>query len=97
MYYSPPGSSVHGIFQARILDWIAISFSGDLPDPEIEPGSPTLQADSLPPKLPGKPYTDVCTQTYKYICINIYICIYIYIYTHIIYYNNITIIPLLSA
>ena len=24
---SPPGSSVHGIFQARILEWIAISFS----------------------------------------------------------------------
>ena len=24
--YSPPGSSVHGIFQARILDWVAISF-----------------------------------------------------------------------
>ena len=95
MYYSPPGSSVHGIFQARILDWIATSFSGDLPDPEIEPGSPVLQADSLPPKIPGKPYTDVCMQTYKYICINIYICIYIY--THITYYNNITVIPLLSA
>ena len=27
MYYSPPGSSVHGIFQARILEWVAISFS----------------------------------------------------------------------
>ena len=25
--YSPPGSSVHGIFQARILEWVAISFS----------------------------------------------------------------------
>ena len=24
---SPPGSSVHGIFQARILEWVAISFS----------------------------------------------------------------------
>ena len=28
MDYSPPGSSVHGIFQARILDWVAISYSG---------------------------------------------------------------------
>ena len=27
MDYTPPGSSVHGIFQARILEWIAISFS----------------------------------------------------------------------
>ena len=26
--YSPADSSVHGIFQARILDWVAISFSG---------------------------------------------------------------------
>ena len=27
MGYSPPGSSVHGIFQARILQWVTISFS----------------------------------------------------------------------
>ena len=47
MDYSPPGSSVHEILQARILEWVAISFPGDLPDPGIKPGSPTLQADSL--------------------------------------------------
>ena len=41
------GSSVHGIFQARTLEWVAISFSGDLPDPGIESGSTTLQADDL--------------------------------------------------
>ena len=44
---SSPGSSVHGILQARILEWVAISFPGDLPDPGIEPRSLTLQADSL--------------------------------------------------
>ena len=33
---SPPGSFVHGILQARILEWVAIP--GDLPDPEIDPG-----------------------------------------------------------
>ena len=44
---SLPGSSVHGIFQARVLEWVAIS-TGDLPDPGIKPGSPTLQADPLP-------------------------------------------------
>ena len=27
MDYSPPGSSAHGIFQARILEWVAISYS----------------------------------------------------------------------
>ena len=39
---SLPGSSVHGIFQAIVLEWIAISFSRELPDPGIEPGTPTL-------------------------------------------------------
>ena len=28
MDYSLPGSSVHGIFQARVLEWVAIAFSG---------------------------------------------------------------------
>ena len=32
MDYSPPGSSVHGILQARILEWIAIPFPRDLPN-----------------------------------------------------------------
>ena len=37
--------------------WIGLLFSssGDLPDPEIEPASPALQADSLPSEPPGKP------------------------------------------
>ena len=39
---SLPGSSVHGIFQAIVLEWIAISFSSDLPDPGIKPRSPAL-------------------------------------------------------
>ena len=91
---SLPGSSVHGILQARILEWVAFPFSrgssqprdqtqgshiadrlftswatreaqeygsgwpipspADLLDPEIEPGSPALQVDSLPAELPGK-------------------------------------------
>ena len=39
------GSSVHGILQARILEWVALPSSGDLPDPGIKPESlmsPTL-------------------------------------------------------
>ena len=48
MGYSPPGSSVHGIAQARILEWPATSSPEDLPDSETEPGSPALQANSLP-------------------------------------------------
>ena len=52
---SPPGTSVHGTSQTRILEWVVISFSRgsflDPPDPGIEPvspASPALQADSLP-------------------------------------------------
>ena len=36
---SPPGFSVHRILQARILEWVAMPFSTDLPDPGIEPTS----------------------------------------------------------
>ena len=52
---SLPGSSIHGILQARKLEWVAISFSRDLLDPGIEPRSPALQADALPSAPPGKP------------------------------------------
>ena len=42
---SSPGSSVHGVLQARKLEWVAISFStGDLLDPGIEPMSLTSPA-----------------------------------------------------
>ena len=39
MDWSPPGSSVHGIFQARILKWLSLPTPGDLPNPGIEPTS----------------------------------------------------------
>ena len=51
---SPPGYSVHGIFQARILEWVAIFLlQANLPNPGIEPRCPALQADSLPSKPPS--------------------------------------------
>ena len=46
--YSLLGSSVHRISQASLLEWVAIPFPGVLPDPGVEPISPTFQADSLP-------------------------------------------------
>ena len=52
---SSPGSSVCGILQARILEWVPCPPPGDLPDPGIKPWSPVLQADSLPSDPPGKP------------------------------------------
>ena len=36
---SSPGSSVFGILQARILEWVAISSSGNLPNPGAQPAS----------------------------------------------------------
>ena len=44
-YCSPPGSSVHGILQARALGWVVIPPPGDLPNPGLEPtslGAPAL-------------------------------------------------------
>ena len=47
---SLPGSSFHGILQARILEWVTISFSRG----SFQPRSLALQADSLPSELPEK-------------------------------------------
>ena len=55
---SSPGSSLNGILQARILEWVASGVGtppGYLPNPGIEPGSAALQADSLLSEPPGKP------------------------------------------
>ena len=41
------GPSIHGILQARILEWVAISFSRGSSWPRIEPGSPALQTDAF--------------------------------------------------
>ena len=47
LYYpmdcSLPGSFVHGILQAKILEWVAIPFPGYLPDPGIKPWSPACR------------------------------------------------------
>ena len=58
--------SVHGILQARILEWVFTPWEweeweepfpspGDFPDPGNEPESPALQADSLPSEILRKP------------------------------------------
>ena len=54
MGYSPPGSSVHGIFQARILEWVAIPLPEDLPNPGVEPTSPALTGGFFITEPPGK-------------------------------------------
>ena len=52
-------SSVPGIFQAKILEWLAVPAPGDLPAPRTEPTSfmsPALAGHSLPLPPPGKPH-----------------------------------------
>ena len=56
---SPPGSSVQGISQARILEWVAVSSPGGLPDPGIETvslASPALAGGFFTIVLPEKPH-----------------------------------------
>ena len=55
---SPPGSSVHGISKARILEWVAILFSRGSSDPGIEPMSPALAGGVFTTAPPGKPPED---------------------------------------
>ena len=52
---SPPGSSVHGIFQARIPERAAISFFKGPPNPGVRPASPAWQVDSSPLRRRGSP------------------------------------------
>ena len=52
---SPPGSSVYGILQARILEWVAIPSPGDLPDSGIKAVS------LISPALEGEFFTTSAT------------------------------------
>ena len=52
---SPPGSSVHGLFQARILEWLSFPPPGNLPNPGIETASSALLANSFPLSHQGSP------------------------------------------
>ena len=54
MNYSPPGFSVHGTVQTRLLEWVAIPSSGDLLNPGIKPTSPALAGRFFITEPPGK-------------------------------------------
>ena len=66
---NPMDYTVHGILQARILEWVAFPSPGDLPNTGIEPRSPTLQADSIPAEPQEKPCVCVC------VCMCIHTCV----------------------
>ena len=65
MDYSPPGSSVHGILQVRILEWVVVPSSRGSSDLKSNPHLLRLllwQVGSLPTEPPGKPYGTTCTR-----------------------------------
>ena len=75
MDHSLPDSSVHGILQARILEWVAIFSSRESSQPREETRSLTSQADSLLSEPPGKP--------------SVYICMFFFIFFSITAYHRI--------
>ena len=60
---SPPDSTCMGFSRQEYWSGLPFPSPGDLPDPGIKPGSPVLQADSLPSEPPGKPYIDLDIDT----------------------------------
>ena len=58
---SPPGSSVHGISQARILEWVAISFSRASSRPRDQTHVPCLAGGFFTTEPPGKPISVIDT------------------------------------
>ena len=56
---SPPDFSVHGISQAKTLEWVPFPTPGHLPNPGIEPVSPALAGRLFTTEPPGKPYMDI--------------------------------------
>ena len=55
MDFRTPGFSVHGILQARMLEWVSMPSSRGIFPTRAQPRSPTLQVDYLPSVPPGKP------------------------------------------
>ena len=57
---------VHGILQARILEWVAIPFPRGSSEQGVKPSFLALHADSLPSEPPGKPLKGVYFYTPVY-------------------------------
>ena len=64
----PPGSTVHGVSQARTLQWLAVSFSRGSSWPRREPCLLHWPADSLPPTHQGNAYIHTC------VCVSVCVC-----------------------
>ena len=65
MEYSPPGSSVQEILQVRILEWLAISFSGGSSQPRNQICISSLAGRFFATEPPGKPHVCKCAYIYN--------------------------------
>ena len=72
---SPPGSSVHGILQARILEWVDMPSSRGSSWPRDQTRVSCIAGKFFTTELPGKP---------MYMCMCV--CLYIYVYVYIMEY-----------
>ena len=93
MDFSPPGSSVHGIFQARVLEWVAISYFRGSSRPRNQIHSSCFSCmDRWTLYHCATWEAHMCAYIYTYVCIYIYIYIHIHtcvfiLYTHMYIYT----------
>ena len=80
---SLPNSSVHGIFQARTLEWVAISYSRGSPHPGIKPRPPALPGQ-FTTESPGKPMLS-CLSCHKLCLVPLILLKFNLIFSLIIY------------
>ena len=92
MNYSPPGSSVHGILLARILEWVTISSPRESSDLQIKLSSlifPALAGGFFTTTTTWEAqmcvcvYVCVCMCVCIYMCVCGYVCVYIYMHAHL--------------
>ena len=74
---SLPGCSLHGILQARVLEWVAISFSR---------GSSQLRDRTWVSRNPSRRFNLWANQGSPYRCVYMYMCVYMYICTYVYMY-----------
>ena len=86
---SPTASTVHGILQARILEWVSCPPPGNLPDPGIKPASPIscIAGEFFTAEPPGKP-RDGTVQPTKCIYVCVCVCVCVCVLFSVIYFSH---------
>ena len=86
--YNTPGSCLHGILQARILEWVAISFSRGSSLPRDQNRVSCIAGGFFTTIwVSREAWIYICTCVCIYMCVNICVCVYIYSYVHTCIYT----------